>query len=84
MRAKQLELSFLQNQRLNSFRTTAFRRVYAYAERRLGAVSGDVLEGIASGVSRLLVCRRAGKIVGLPRYAQKCVRQYNLVEFFNG
>ena len=82
-RHAQLHLSPHQAYALDRFRAAAFRRVFQIAERRLGAgASGDTLEGIASGLSRLLTCRRAGRMAGLPRESARGVRAYNLEAYF--
>jgi hypothetical protein len=78
-RDTQLTLSPHQAYALDRFRATAFRRIFQIAEGRLGAgASGGTLEGIASGLSQLLTCRRAGRMAGLGRESARGVRAYNL------
>ncbi len=79
----QVELSNVQTVRLDGYRGRAFARFWRIAERRLGVrASGETLEAISSGLSRLLTCRKAGRMIGMDPLSAKGLRQYNLRRYF--
>ncbi len=83
MAHKQLKLSTYQLWLLEVHHSRTFGKIFQRVSHRLGAnASGDLLEAITSGITRMLVCRKAGRMAGMSREASWGVRQYNLKAFF--
>ena len=82
MKHKQLQLTYKQVFDLKAYQGRAFRMVWRLAEWHMGTMCGDALEAIASGVSCLLTCRKAGRMAGLSPDRAKGVRRYNLDAIF--
>lgn len=80
---RQVPLTLQQLYRLEVYRYRAFGFCWTRLENRIGlAAHGDTLEAIASGLTRALVCRKAGRMAGYPREIRRGLRPYNVTGFF--